>query len=271
MPFFTHDGIEFHYQESGAGRPFVFQHGLGGDVTQPFGLFHPPAGVRLLAFDARGHGKTAPLGDPVQLCFRVFGEDLCAFLDHLGIQRAVVGGISMGAALALHFTLRWPARAGALVLSRPAWLEDPCPWNVNIFSLIAKLVRAHGPAEGLIRFRQTPDYAEALREWPDVARSLAQQFENPRCEETVEKLERIIIDRPHPDRAAWSRLKLHALVMANRLDPIHPFAYGEELAREIPGAVFREIAAKSVSVEQHGGDVQQALEEFLGRVGLEPA
>ena len=40
MPIFRHDDIEFHYQDSGSGgRPFVFQHGLGGDVNQPFGLF----------------------------------------------------------------------------------------------------------------------------------------------------------------------------------------------------------------------------------------
>ena len=45
MPFFEHDGIRFHYRESGAGLPFVFQHGLGADSNQTFDLFRPPAGV----------------------------------------------------------------------------------------------------------------------------------------------------------------------------------------------------------------------------------
>src|SRR5262245_51152949 len=120
MPHFSHDGFKFHYQDSGAGLPFVFQHGLGGDVTQPFGLFKPPSGVRLLAFDMRAHGKTHPHGDATKLCFATFGADLRAFLDYLGLPRAIVGGISMGAALALHFTLRWPERAMGIVLSRPA-------------------------------------------------------------------------------------------------------------------------------------------------------
>ena len=47
------------------------------------------------------------------------------------------------------------------------------------------------------------------------------------------------------------------------LDPIHPFKYGEVLARLIPKAEFREITAKGVSLEQHYADVQRVLAGFL--------
>src|SRR5689334_7872590 len=267
MPTFAHDGLEFHYQDSGAGRPFVFQHGLGGDTTQPFGLFRPPPGVRLLAFDARAHGRTTPLGPPEKLCFQTFGDDLRAFLDHQGIARAVIGGISMGAALALHFALRWPDRVEALVLSRPAWLETPYAWNVRIFSLIAGLLRKHGAAAGLAEFKATPEYQEALAKWPDVATSFTHQFLAERAVETALKLERIIHDSPHPDRHAWSQLRQPTLVLGNALDPIHPLEFATALAQAIPGARFEEITSKSVSVEQHTADVQRALERFLGRIG----
>jgi pimeloyl-ACP methyl ester carboxylesterase len=60
MSFLHHDGITFHYLDSGEGVPFIFQHGLGGDVTQPYGLFTPPLPFRLLSFDFRGHGETRP-------------------------------------------------------------------------------------------------------------------------------------------------------------------------------------------------------------------
>lgn len=53
MAFFIHDGIQFHYQDTGSGLPFIFQHGLGADVAQPFGLFQPPPSIRLLAFNKR--------------------------------------------------------------------------------------------------------------------------------------------------------------------------------------------------------------------------
>src|SRR5262249_56655796 len=55
---FTHDGLRFSYRDEGQGLPFVFQHGLGGDLSQPFSLYRPPPGIRLLGFDARGHGQT---------------------------------------------------------------------------------------------------------------------------------------------------------------------------------------------------------------------
>src|SRR5207244_2936176 len=113
---FYRDGLNFHYREAGDGLPFVFQHGLGGDVSQPFGLFRPPPGFRLLAFDCRGHGETRPLGDPEKVGIAPIADDLLALLDHLRIGRAVIGGISMGAAVALNFTLRYPQRVAGLVL-----------------------------------------------------------------------------------------------------------------------------------------------------------
>src|SRR5437867_11861536 len=56
MPTSFHDEIQFHYEDAGSGLPFIFQHGLGADVTQPFALFQPPPGSHLLAFDGRSHG-----------------------------------------------------------------------------------------------------------------------------------------------------------------------------------------------------------------------
>src|SRR3954453_23307117 len=123
MPTFAHDGLAFHYEDTGEGVPFIFQHGLGGDVNQPCGLFRPPEGVRLLALDCRAHGETRPLGDPDQLRLATFADHLAALLDYLEVPRAVIGGISMGAAVALNFALRYPERVLGLVLSRAAWLD----------------------------------------------------------------------------------------------------------------------------------------------------
>src|SRR4051794_37755452 len=99
MPLFAHDGLAVHYRDVGRGTPLFFQHGLGGDVSQPFGLFAPPSGIRMIAFDARGHGETRPLGDPKKITMAATADDLVALMDHLGLPRAIVGGISMGAAV----------------------------------------------------------------------------------------------------------------------------------------------------------------------------
>jgi len=263
MSFFTHDNIEFHYRSEGTGLPFFFQHGLGAELDQPFSLFRPPHGFRLLAFDVRAHGLTNPIGDPAKLRFNTFAEDLCALMDHLEIQKAIIGGISMGAGLALNFTLRFPERVLGLVLSRPAWLDAPNPWNVKMFSLVTRLIRENGARRGQEVFRQSSEYAELLQKWPDVANSLSLQFESPRVEETAFKLESIIQDTPNTDRQQWKSIRVPTLVLANRQDPIHPFEYGEILAAAIPGAELKEITSKSVSIERHGIDVQKYIGEFL--------
>jgi pimeloyl-ACP methyl ester carboxylesterase len=265
MPTFAHDGLAFHFEDTGEGLPFVFQHGLGGDVSQPCGLFRPPAGVRLLALDCRAHGETRPLGEPARIGIAQFADDLRALLDHLGIDRAVIGGISMGAAVALNFALRFPERVRGLVLSRAAWLDGPMPDNVRRYGTIARLIRQQGARRGLELFRESDDYREILRQAPESANSLAAQFESPRAEETVVKLERIPNDSPVRDLAALSATAVPTLVLANRQDPIHPFEYGTELARRIAGAEFRELTPKSVSREAHAQDVQRALEDFLRR------
>jgi len=263
MPIFHHDGLKFHYRETGSGIPFVFQHGLGGDVSQPFGLFRPPTGFRLIAFDCRAHGQTVPLGDDSKISIAAFAGDLAALLDHLSIPSAVVGGISMGAAVALDFTLRFRSRVMGLVLSRPAWLDEPFPADRNAFLKIAKLLRQHGAIRGADLFKETKEYQKCLRESPDAAESLLGQFSHPRAEETVVKLERIPLHIPAHKREDWTSIAVPTLVLANRQDPIHPYEFGETLARLIPGAEFRELTPKSVSVESHAADVQRHIEAFL--------
>lgn len=266
MPFFERDGLRFHYQEKGQGLPFVFQHGLGGDLSQPFGLYTPPKGVRLIGLDARAHGQTRPLGDVHQVALAPYADDLVALLDHLAIDRAVLGGISMGAAVALNAALRYPDRVLGLVLSRPAWLDRPLPENARAFTHVAQHLLKFGAEEGRKRYLASPEFQAIAAESPDTARSLELQFLDPRAEECVVRLERIPHDCPSHDRSEWVAVAVPTLVLGNRHDPVHPWEFAEILARHIPGANLVEITCKSVSLEQHADDMQKAIDGFLARV-----
>ncbi|HWN97306.1 MAG TPA: N-acetylmuramic acid 6-phosphate etherase [Methylomirabilota bacterium] len=265
MPFFAHDGIQFHYRDCGSGIPFVFQHGLGADANQTFELFQPPAGIRLLTFDCRGHGDTRPLGAEKKISVETFTEDLRAFLDTLRIDHAIIGGISMGAAMALRFALLYPERVLGLVLSRPAWLDQSRSDNLQVFSTLAQFIRRHGAVEGAKRYQETEAFQQVLKVSPDNASSLLGQFTHPRAEETVAKLERIPNYVPQHTRAAWKKIRVPTLVLANQQDAIHPFEFGTVLARSIPGAQLVEIAPKSISLKQHTADVQRHVSQFLSR------
>jgi pimeloyl-ACP methyl ester carboxylesterase len=274
MACFEHDGITFHYRDVGRGVPFVFQHGLGGDVRQPGSIFSPPPGVRVLCLDARAHGRTQPLGDPSALTFDTFGDDLVAWLDHLRLGRAVLGGISMGAGVALNVAVRHPERVAGLVLSRPAWLDGPMPpENVARYAAIARLLRAAGAAEhpeqalrsAVAEFEASEDYRGLLAGSPDTAQSLRGQLTNERAVAAVARLERLPADRPLADLRAAAAIRVPTLVLAHRLDPIHRFAFGEALARAIPRALLAELTPKSIARERHAPEVQRCLEVFLGR------
>ncbi|MGE3409139.1 MAG: alpha/beta fold hydrolase [Pirellulales bacterium] len=263
MPYWPHDGLQFRYREVGGGLPFVFQHGLGGDVNQPLSLFVPPPGIRALSLDTRGHGLTMPLGPEEKIGIAQSADDLVAWLDYLRVARVVVGGISMGAAIALNVTLRYPERVMGLVLSRPAWLDGPMQHIADLFGQVARLIREAGPDEGYRLYQQTDEYRQMLAESPDCAAGLLAQFQHHRAAETVCKLERIPRDAPCHDLNQLAAIAVPTLILANLQDPIHPFTYGQALAERIPHAEFRELTPKSISLDRYAAETQRHLVEFL--------
>ena len=87
------------------------------------------------------------------------------------------------------------------------------------------------------------------RESPDSARSLIGQFEQPRAEECVERLERLATDTPCRDPADYRRIGVPTLILGNEQDPIHPLMVAEALALLIPGAELEVVTPKSVVLD----------------------
>ena len=269
MPTFEHGGLTFHYldQSSNAERrplvPFVIQHGIGGTVRQPSSLMVPlPGFVRLVALDSRGHGETRPTAQPDTLRFETYADDVIALMDRLDLSRAVVGGISMGAGIALNLALRFPERVAGLVLSRPAWLAGPMAAE-HLYRQIAGLLRKAGPVEGRKMFAATPEYQKVEAVSPDAAKSLLGQFDEPRALEDVTRLEFLSADSPFSLLADLRTIQAPTLVLATDQDPVHPLAYGRVLARHVPKARFLETTSKSKSPEGHQHEMRQAIASFL--------
>jgi pimeloyl-ACP methyl ester carboxylesterase len=267
MPFFESNGITFHFADDNNDRiPFVFQHGLGADISQPMAFFGDDRPFRLISLDCRGHGRTSPLGDPQFLKFNSLTDDITNLLDYLNLSKVVIGGISMGAGVALNFAVRHPERTGALILSRASWLTEPLPPNLTVFPKIAGLIREHGAQRGKELFLSTAEYQTALRSSPANAASLMGQFLRERADETFDILESMPNDVPAPDIASWKKMDFPTLVLACRNDLLHPFEYGQVLAREIPGARFAEIAGKAISEQKHVEDVRREISQFVGEI-----
>ncbi len=262
MPTFAHDGLSFHYREQGQGVPFVFLHGLGFDLEQPFALYSPPRGTRLIGFDFRAHGQT-PLGDVKKISFASYADDVIALLDYLRIERAVVGGLSMGAGVALNAALRYPSRFLGLILIRPAWIDRALPENARVYPHIAQHILRHGPVEGLALFKLTPEFQEIVREAPHVAATLEHQFLEPKAVECIARIERFPHDRPCREREELKRFHAPTLVLGNNRDPVHRWDIAASLAQEIPNARLVELTAPSDNLDRFAADLQGAIDTFL--------
>jgi pimeloyl-ACP methyl ester carboxylesterase len=264
---FEHDGLRFWYLEKGAGNAFVFQHGLGGDRRQGLELYAYRADVRILALDCRGHGKTQPLGDPQKLRFDILADDVVALLDHLGVEQFVAGGISMGAGVALNLALRYGQRVKGLVLVRPAWLSAPNPPNLDCMVEVGRLIRDHGPEEGKRLFGASALYREVAATAPYTADSLLGQFDEPRAADAWPRLLHMPADAPNRDPSEWEGITVPTLILANHVDPTHPFAYAQRLAAAIPHARLVEVPSKAVDKAGHVAAARREIGSFLDGTG----
>ncbi|MFN2590985.1 MAG: alpha/beta fold hydrolase [Actinomycetota bacterium] len=115
MPEFEHDGWRLYFEDAGDGPPVLLVHGLLFDSRQ----FAPQIEslsdrYRFVAPDCRNHGRSE--FREAEYSQWALMEDHVALLDHLGIDRAVWGGVSMGGFQSLRAALRHPERVAGLVL-----------------------------------------------------------------------------------------------------------------------------------------------------------
>lgn len=116
-----------HVEAEGEGPPVVLGHGFGGSARNFRSQSRALRGVaRIVRFDARGHARSgAPLAAEAYTP-ATFVADLGRVLDGAGAAQAVVGGLSMGAGIALRFALAHPERTRALILAAfPAGAATP--------------------------------------------------------------------------------------------------------------------------------------------------
>ena len=107
-----------HIEIEGSGPPVLLMHGFGGSARNFGGQARALASDhQVVRYDARGHARSAAPDDPRAYDPAAFTADVGRVLDVAGAADAVVGGLSMGAGVALRFALAHPERARALVLA----------------------------------------------------------------------------------------------------------------------------------------------------------
>ena len=138
------DGVRLCVEVFGKGAPLLFAHSLGSCRHQVRRLLQPLArDFRLIVFDQRGHCGSAPVTDPALYDPRLMANDIAAVLDSLGVEQAIVGGESMGAATALLFATQSPKRVRHLLQIAPTVADEPNP-GCDMITALADFAAQYG-------------------------------------------------------------------------------------------------------------------------------
>ena len=122
----TDDGVRLHFEEAGSGTPIVFVHEFAGDHRswEPQ-VRHFSRRYRCIAYNARGYPPSEVPEDVERYSQARACDDIRGVLDALGVQRAHVVGLSMGANATLHFGLTYPQRALSLTFAGGGYGSHP--------------------------------------------------------------------------------------------------------------------------------------------------
>ena len=272
MPTAHINGFDMYYRERGQGPPLVLAHGLMGSIDMMDALGENPESLsrrfRLINYDARGHGRSGYTTDPAGYSWYALAEDLLALLRHLGIERAYVGGGSMGAGTSLVFALDHPEMVERLVLIAPPPLGEDMGPVQRMFLAFAAIIEAQGleraveVAMGLPQFQvlreANPQEFEWMRGW------LLSQ--NPRS--VVPAIRGLLGGPPLPEER-FGEIGARTLVVAHPDDEIHPLASARRLQESIPDCQLV-VAPTMTHYREHPQELANIIEGFLEDSGPSP-
>jgi 3-oxoadipate enol-lactonase len=263
MPLHKINGQWIHYEDTGGTLgPVVLAHGLLMDNE----MFAPQiealgSRFRIITWDARCHGQTETTDDP--FTYWDLADDLRGLLDHLGIERAVIGGMSQGGFIALRFALRYPERVSALILlGTQAGIEDP--EKAATYELMLDVWKAEGLNDQLaetiaaiILGNEWPGREVWIAKWRQWTRSLL----SPAFQALVGRED--ISDR-------LGEIKAPALVIHGTADAAIDIELAHRLCSDL--ANCQQLTAIEggghASNLTHPKQVNQALQQFLDGLAL---
>jgi pimeloyl-ACP methyl ester carboxylesterase len=235
---FETSSFEFHgsrlaYEVHGEGdRVFVYIHGLLMDSGMNRALAQSLAarGHRVVLLDLLGHGRSDKPLRASSYRMDAYAEEVVALLDLLDVERAVIGGVSLGADVSLHVAVAAPERVQALVIEMPV-LEWAVPAAALLFTpLLLMMHYASGPAGFLTRqFARLPRTSNAL-----VNSLLDTASSSPEVVKAI--LHGILVGPVAPTVEERAAITVPTLVIAHTRDLIHPFSDAEALVELLPRA-----------------------------------
>lgn len=256
MPVVELNGININYEEHGSpgGEAILLTHAFAATLQMWNPQFEALRDYRVIGWDMRGHGGTDSPPSQDDYSEKLTVADMAALLRHLDIERAVIGGLSLGGYLSLEFQLAHPEMVRAMVLANtgPGYRKDDARAGWNDFSInYAKRFEERG-IDGLgrgIEIDATRQYQRSAQGMAFAARGILTQ----RDANVMEHLEEINVP---------------TLIVLGADDERYK-AGGEYMASKIPNArkVVIEGAGHAVNLYQPAA-FNDAVLGFFRDIGL---
>ena len=237
---FRYNGQRISYADHGEGeRTLVLIHGLlmNRHMYDQLAPEMASRGIRVITVDLLGHGASDLPFDMRAYSMSSFADQVAALIDHLKLERPVVGGTSLGANVSLEMAARHPKAARALFIEMPV-LDNALVAAGAIFLPIMIALRAGRIPLGLVaalvkRIPRTHYLVDIALDWmrrpPEASRAV---------------LEGLFFGRVAPPREERQLIGAPTLVIGHRADPLHPFSDSDMLVEELPRA--RLVNAESI-------------------------
>jgi 3-oxoadipate enol-lactonase len=235
-------------EHAGSGDFVIMLHGIGGNRlnwTDQIEAFAPH--FHAAAWDARGYGDSDDYEGPLN--FAGYADDLARVLDHFGVRRAHVVGLSMGGRIAMDFVARYSDRLATLVL---------CDTHKGFAAM------PEDRKSAFIASRKAPLLAG--KEPKDIAEPVARSLVGPKASDTAFRRLVDSMSRLHKEsyiksieasvrmdaRSDLANIKVPTLVVVGADDRLTPPDVARELASEIRGAELAVIpdAGHLANIEQ---------------------
>lgn len=230
MPYAEVRGLRLYFEEHGAGPTLIVAHGLLGSVATATVMNASKLaarGLRVIAYDARGHGLSEYSRRSEDYSWAAHAEDLDGLMNALGIERAAICGTSMGAGAALMLALNQPRRAERLVLRAPPPFAEDMGAARRQMGALATVCRYLGVSLTARIIGMLPGSA-------NHARMLAAQ----RLDAMLPAIRGLLFDCAPLPQQRLHEIHVPTLILTHRNDKMHPLRSGELIRDGVPGATL---------------------------------
>jgi len=253
-----------NFRDTGQGLPVVLLHAFANDSELWDPQFEALSGrFRIIAPDMRGFGKFGSTNGEMISMDR-YAEDVLTLLEHLRIERFVVGGISMGGYVALSIALSQGKRVLGLILANTRAGADDPDWT-HFREELARDIERRGPIAIIENYGLKPFRSRCPQEVVDkVRRMIARQPSTGLVSATLGMASR-------PDRiSSLGRIEAPTLVISGAEDRYIPLEDGEVMSRGISGSKLVVLPnGGHLSNIDSAAEFNAALSDFLDSLGKE--